>query len=116
MKLPCEMGVWYVLPSIRACLVTELIEMGLPQKKVACMLGITPAAVCQYAARKRGFKVDFRSEVKKAIQDLAGDIARQEVENLIYRYCDICTMVRAENSGCLHCLGETNQYSDAFHR
>jgi hypothetical protein len=35
MKLPCEMGVWYVLPSIRACLVTELIEMGLPQKKVA---------------------------------------------------------------------------------
>jgi len=107
MKLPCEMGVWYILPSIRACLVQELTERGLPQKQVAGILGITPAAVSQYTTRKRGCKVELGGEVVRAIQDLAGEIAQKKVENLGPRMCSICSLVREDGAQCdsLQCFG-----------
>jgi predicted transcriptional regulator len=107
MKLPCEMGVWYILPSIRAGLVQELTGMGIPQKQVAGMLGITPAAVCQYTSRKRGCKVEFGSEVIRAIQELAGEMARDQVRDIGPRMCGICSLVRENTRTCnvLQCLG-----------
>jgi predicted transcriptional regulator len=107
MKLPCELGVWYILPSIRACLVQELTGMGLPQKEVAGMLGITPAAVCQYTTGKRGCKVELGGDAVRAIQELAGEMAQCEVVDLRLRMCSICSLVRAASLPCstLQCLG-----------
>jgi predicted transcriptional regulator len=108
MKLPCELGVWYILPSIRASLVQELTGMGLPQKNVAGMLGITPAAVSQYTSGKRGCKVELGVEAMRAIQELAGDMAQDRKVDLRLRMCGICSLVRADSLPCstLQCLGK----------
>lgn len=108
MKLPCERGVWYILPSIRACLVYELMQRGLSQRDVATRMGLTPAAVCQYAARKRGAKVYFGADAIRAIQDLAEDMAGEQVEDVAIRMCAICTRVREDIPRCdtLKCFGE----------
>ena len=54
MKPPCELIVWYVIPTIRAELAKELIKLGLSQKEVSERLGITQSAVSQYVKDKRG--------------------------------------------------------------
>ncbi len=107
MKLPCEMGVWYILPSIRACLVQELTAKGISQKQVAGILGITPAAVSQYTTRKRGCKVELGRDAMQAIQDLAGEIAQKQVEDLGPRMCSICSLVREDEIQCdsFQCFG-----------
>lgn len=97
MKLPCERGVWYILPSIRACLVYELMQRGLSQREVATIMDLTPAAVCQYAAKKRGVKLNFGENVMRAIQDLAEDMADQQVQDIAVRMCAICTRVREDS-------------------
>lgn len=53
MKPPCELIVWYVLPTIRYELTKELLRLGLSQKEVSESLGITQAAVSQYVKEKR---------------------------------------------------------------
>ncbi|MDD3622635.1 MAG: transcriptional regulator [Methanofollis sp.] len=94
MKLPCETGVWLILPCIRACLVQELITKGLPQKQVAQMLGVTPASVSQYASKKRGCKIELGTEVISSIKVLADDMVADRVEHMGLRMCDICMQVR----------------------
>jgi predicted transcriptional regulator len=114
MKLPCELGVWYILPSIRACLVQELTGMGLPQKEVAGMLGITPAAVCQYTSGKRGCKVELGGDAVRAIQELAGEMAKSRAVDLRLRMCGICSLVRADGLPChtLQCMGPIIPHSE----
>ncbi|WP_265581932.1 transcriptional regulator [Methanofollis aquaemaris] len=95
MKLPCETGVWLILPCIRACLVQELIIKGLPQKQVAQMLEITPASVSQYASKKRGCKIELDTEVIGSIRELADDMVAERVGHMGLRMCDICMQVRS---------------------
>jgi predicted transcriptional regulator len=52
MKPPCELIVWYVIPTIRAELAKEMIKLGLSQKEVSERLGITQSAVSQYVKDK----------------------------------------------------------------
>ena len=54
MKPPCEVIVWYVIPTIRAELAKELVKMGMSQKDISERLGITQSAVSQYIKDKRG--------------------------------------------------------------
>ncbi len=35
MKPPCEVIVWYVIPTIRAELAKELVKMGMSQKEIS---------------------------------------------------------------------------------
>ncbi len=107
MKLPCETGVWTILPSIRACLVQELLELGISQKEVALRMGITPAAVCQYTSGKRGGKTMLGTAAIQAIQDLARDMAANRQDDLGHRMCGICTLVKNEVARCgSSCIGE----------
>ncbi|MBI4980056.1 hypothetical protein HZC30_00695 [Candidatus Woesearchaeota archaeon] len=64
---PQEIEVWYILPLIRRKIALKLIESGLPQKKVAEMMGITPAAVNQYKKRKRAKEDVFDEELEKEL-------------------------------------------------
>ncbi|MDK2974479.1 MAG: uncharacterized protein PWP08_850 [Methanofollis sp.] len=95
MKLPCETGVWIILPCIRACLVQELTSKGLSQKKVATMLEITPASVSQYTSKKRGCAIELGDDVITSIQQLADDLIADNVEYMGLRMCDICMQVRS---------------------
>ena len=76
MKIPCELIVWYVLPSIRRELARELVEKHhLSQAEVARRFGVTDAAISQYLKSKRGTSKEiensgkyeeFRAEVEQA--------------------------------------------------
>ena len=102
MKSPCELVVWYVLPSIRAEITKDLIEMGLSQREVSRRLGMTEAAVSQYLKGKRGERIEFKGQVKEAIRRLAQDIAKKEnFEDQIFRICRICAKIKAEKTLCL---------------
>ncbi len=101
MKLPCELVVWYVLPSIRSELAKELVKLGLPQKEVSESLGITQAAVSQYVKEKRGKTMKFKEEVKEMIRELAKDMARYDTfGNLTLRTCEVCTKVKTDKTLC----------------
>jgi predicted transcriptional regulator len=71
------------------------------------MLGITPAAVCQYTSGKRGCRVELGIDAVRAIQVLAEEMAQAQTVDLRLRMCDICSLVRADSLPCstLQCLG-----------
>lgn len=98
MKLPCETGVWLILPCIRACLVQELMEKGLSQRKVSTMLDITPASVSQYASKKRGCSIELGDEAIASIRKLAEDLVADKVGHMSLRMCDICMQVRTQGN------------------
>ena len=74
---PQEIEVWYVLPLIRKKIALKMVEEGLQQKKVAEIMGITPAAVCQYKSSKRAkkdfFDDDMNKELKTSIKKIIKD-------------------------------------------
>jgi len=96
-KLPCETGVWYLLPMLRAELAKELLKLGLTQKEVSEKLGITQAAVSQYISKKRGRNIKLDKKSKKSIIEIAKKIACNSDQTVVER--EICRMcVRARKS------------------
>jgi len=73
----------------------NLIEQyNLPQKKVAKMLNLTNAAVCQYASNKRGCEIDFNEEIKQEINISTRKIYNDGTECFSLELCRICKIVR----------------------
>ena len=105
MKAPCEIIVWYILPSIRSELTKELVKLGISRKDVSERLEITQAAVSQYLSDKRGHDVVFEKETKKAIKKLADDIVKDKdnAKDLSIRICEICKFAKGEKSICEIC-------------
>lgn len=55
MRIPCEVVVRQLLPSVRREIATELVEVySMSQAEVARLFGVTDAAVSQYLRKKRG--------------------------------------------------------------
>lgn len=101
MKPPCELIVWYVLPTIRAELAKELKTLGLTQKEISERLGITQAAVSQYMKEKRGKGIPINKEVGKAIKKLAKEIKNdKDKKDIIPGMCLICAIVKSSGSLC----------------
>ncbi len=65
---PQEIEVWYILPLIRRKIALKMVEKGLQQKEVARIMGITPAAVCQYKTEKRAKADFFDDDMNKALE------------------------------------------------
>lgn len=97
-KAPCEEVVWDVLPGIRAAIAEELVKMGLSQKDVSKILGLSPPAVSQYVSGKRGYSIVLNDNVKEAIGRLAADLHENKVADLTSRICGICRELRGEDS------------------
>ncbi|MBE0515910.1 MAG: helix-turn-helix domain-containing protein [Methanophagales archaeon] len=101
MKAPCEIIIWYILPSIRSELVKKLIECGMSQKEVSERLVITEATVSQYVNKKRGSKIEFKQDTTSAIETLAEDVIKGDNNvNLTYRICEICMMLKKDKTVC----------------
>ena len=101
LKSPCELVIWYLLPSVRSELAKELVKIGFSQKEVAKRLGISEAAVSHYVKEKRGKKIDLDKEARNEIKRLASDMASSEAAtNLIPRTCEICILVRKSDVLC----------------
>ncbi|WP_254591294.1 transcriptional regulator [Methanocella conradii] len=101
MKPPCELVVWYVIPAIRAELAKELVKLGLSQKEVSERLGITQSAVSQYVKEKRGKGISMNRQVRKAIRNLAREMADGGAKgDVIPGICSVCSIVKATGSLC----------------
>ena len=95
MKMPCELIVWYVLPTIRRELAKELVgTYGMTQAEVAKRFGVTDAAISQYLRKKRGDSAviessdlypKFLAEVGESSRRIAVDGC--EVSDEICRIC-----------------------------
>ena len=79
MKLPCETVVWYVLPKIRAELAKSLLELGISQKEISRKLGVTQAAISQYARGKRGRYMELGEDISNDIKELAEHIVEKSL-------------------------------------
>ncbi len=101
MKAPCELIIWYVLPSIRSELARELLNIGLTQKEVSEKLRITQPAISQYLGKKRGREIKFSKEIKEDIKKLARNTAKgADSSDLVLRTCKICMKTRREGALC----------------
>ncbi len=101
MKPPCEVIVWYVIPTIRAELAKELVKMGMSQKDISTRLGITQSAVSQYIKDKRGKGIPVNKEVRKGIRTLAKQVMTEtEPKDTIPGICMVCAIVKSSGSLC----------------
>ena len=73
---PQEIEVWYVLPQIRKKIALKMVDKGLQQKDVAKIMGITPAAVCQYKTDKRAKEDFFDEDMNKELERAVGKIIK----------------------------------------
>ena len=120
MRPPCEIVVWYVIPSIRSELAKELLKLGMKQKAISELLDITQPAVSQYISDKRGHGIKFDEKTQNMIRVFAKDLMDQNLgqADIIRRICDICKNVKAEEiicqlhkekdkipTGCNACMG-----------
>lgn len=102
MRPPCEIVVWYVIPTIRSELAKELLKLGMKQKEISELLDITQPAVSQYISDKRGHGIKFDEQTMDKIKKFALDLKEQKIEkgDMIRRICDICKYVKAEEIVC----------------
>lgn len=89
---PQEIEVWYVLPSIRRAICRGLVKLGMSQREVARMLGLTEPAVSQYLGNKRAAKVKFDAKFNALVEKVClklknGDISAYEgIQQLALAY------------------------------
>jgi predicted transcriptional regulator len=95
---------WNGLPVIRKEIASSMIkDYGLSQKETAQILGVTPAAICQYISKKRG-NTDISDEVVlKEIKISAETIINDLGKNVLSETCRICKILRGQPHFDLFC-------------
>jgi predicted transcriptional regulator len=102
MRPPCEIVVWYVIPSIRSELAKELLNLGMKQKEISELLDITQPAVSQYISDKRGHGIKFTNDIQMLIRQFAIDLKGGQLKqsDIISRICDLCRKIKTEDVVC----------------
>lgn len=99
MKTPCEIVVWYVLPTIRREIAKELVDVhNMKQADVGRIFGVTDAAISQYLNKKRGGStmiedsdeyLGFLDEIRKSARLIAEKKSDMSVE-----MCRLCNYIK----------------------
>ncbi len=100
MKIPCEIVVWYLLPTIRKGVAKELVSVhNYTQSKVARTFGVTDAAVSQYLRNKRGeYDVVVNSPGYPAVQEEISAAASRIANtgsDFATEVCNICLVAKS---------------------
>jgi len=112
MLTPQEIEVWYVLPKIRSAIALELKNKEMPQKEIAKIMGITPAAISQYLHNKRAKKIDFKINKKiinKAIKRIINnpkdynEVLQETLKNSKHIICKIHKKIEKIDACCGLC-------------
>ena len=95
MKIPCEVVVWYLLPTIRKELAKKLVsDYGYSQSKVARTFGLTDAAISQYLKNKRGENIVVTADPNYYMvedqQDLSSKRIAEDGVDFAAEVCSIC--------------------------
>lgn len=121
LKTPQEAEVHYILPALRRDMSIELKALGLEQKEIAKLLGVSAPAVSQYMTEKRGADVQFGDEIRAKIKEASARIAMQgsmhyETQSLIRSIreeritCGVCQdTVVGVPKGCTACFVQEEQ-------
>jgi len=92
-QTPCELMLWDHIPAIRKELAVALITThGLTQRQAAELLGVTPAAVCQYLSKKRGSRLIITVELQQEILASADRIKNNG--SVTIETCRLCRLIR----------------------
>ena len=102
MRPPCEIVVWYVIPTIRSELAKELLNLGMKQKEISELLDITQPAVSQYISDKRGHGIKFNDETQNLIREFAKGLLEEKYtqRDIIPHVCQICKKVKTDEILC----------------
>jgi len=102
MRPPCEIVVWYVIPTIRSELAKELLHLGMKQKEISELLDITQPAVSQYISDKRGHGIKFNDETQLLIKDFAKGLldGKYTQRDIIPHFCEICRKIKTDEILC----------------
>lgn len=94
-QIPCEYMIWNGLPSIKKELTKCIINnYGLNQRETAKLIGVTPAAICQYMSKKRG-KINITDKkIMIEINISAKRIVQEGETAVIPEICRICKIIR----------------------
>ena len=97
-EIPCESIIWNVLPVIRKELACCMIRnFNLTQKKVAQILGVTPAAISQYRCKKRA-KADVKdNDILNEINISTKRIIKEGNPVLTTEICRLCKLIQKSN-------------------
>lgn len=94
-RTPCEYMIWNGIPAIRKELAEALMkQFGLSQREAAEKLGVTPAAICQYHAKKRGRQDSFDEEIIQEITISAQRIMKNNGTTTVIETCRLCRLVQ----------------------
>ena len=97
MKVPCEIILWHILPAIRKEFARGLMKnYGLNQKQVAELLGITPAAVCQYLSNKRGYYKLTDDNILNEIEKSIDILFHNGSVHIVNETCRVCTIIKSK--------------------
>ena len=103
---PQEIQVWYILPALRKELSLEMKKLGLDQKTIAKIIGVTEAAISQYIKEKRANEIRFDEKTKEEIKKSAQLISQnskllfQEMQHLLNKALEsrvICRFCHTKN-------------------
>lgn len=93
--MPQEIVVWYVLPTIRKELAKVMVsDENKSQKKVADILGVSPAAISQYMSSKRGEEIVFEKNILNEIKLSAKKIIKDKTKYMqeVLRICNLASV------------------------
>jgi hypothetical protein len=104
MKPPCEVVCLEILPAARAYIANRLAEKGLPQMKIAELMGLTQPAVSQYRRKMRGLSTDMfekNAELRRRMDGLAERIANGlPVKDQSVTFKEICKYILRKGLAC----------------
>lgn len=86
MSLRCE-RMAKKIPAIRSAISKEFASRGMPQERIAEIIGVSQGAVSQYISKQRGrdlFIVGFQNEIKEICKRLVKENADLEKEICIF--------------------------------
>ncbi len=112
---PQELKSLYLLPAVRRAFAIKSSNKGLPQKKIAELLGITPAAVTNYIKSKRATGTKLDENTLKSIEKLSKtaktpkDVRAGTQKILLNSWkkkhvCSICHDVNKTRNSCNECF------------
>ncbi|MBI4140085.1 hypothetical protein HY483_03940 [Candidatus Woesearchaeota archaeon] len=119
---PQELESLYLLPAVRRAFAIESLRMGVHQKKIAELLGITPAAVTNYIKSKRatGTKLDEStlksveklSKTAKTPKDVKAGTQKILLDSWKKRQvCSICHNINKTKNSCNECFDFSGRWN-----
>ncbi len=96
---PQEIEVWYILPAVRKALAEEMMAQGMPQKRIALLLGTSEATISHYRRERRAKKEIFNSMIKKEVKKAVERIEKNRAL-LFDEVIKLCKLARKERIIC----------------